>query len=37
MNAHVAVNPATSEAYRAMLGVEKSLTKSSIEKPLREL
>jgi AhpD family alkylhydroperoxidase len=37
MNAHVALNPASSETYRAMLGVEKSIAKSSIEKSLREL
>jgi AhpD family alkylhydroperoxidase len=37
MNTQVTVNPASSEAYRAMLGVEKSLARSSIEKSLREL
>jgi AhpD family alkylhydroperoxidase len=37
MSSHTALNAASSEAYRAMLGVEKALAKSSIEKPLREM
>jgi AhpD family alkylhydroperoxidase len=37
MESHVKVHRTASEAYRALLGVEKYLAGYSIEKPLREL
>lgn len=37
MTAQVQTAPAITEPYRAMLGVERYLAKSTIEKPLREL
>lgn len=37
MGRHKELDRTSSSAYRAMLGVEKALAQSSIEKPLREL
>jgi AhpD family alkylhydroperoxidase len=37
MEQHVRLDKTSSEAYRALLGVEKALSRSCIEKPLQEL
>lgn len=37
MEARISVDKSNTDAYRAMLGIEKALAKCSIEKPLREL
>jgi AhpD family alkylhydroperoxidase len=37
MSTHTATNPQITDAYRSMLNLERYLSKSKIEKPLREL